>query len=49
MSKTIDKKGLKGEMGYHTNALKTIGKTDFEGEGHPPVHINVRQPISASE
>ena len=32
MSKTNEKKGFEGGMGYCVNALKTIGNTDFEGE-----------------
>ena len=28
---TIDKQGLEGGMGFRANALKIIGKTDFEG------------------
>ena len=33
MSKTNDNQDLEGVMGYCANALKTIGKTDFEVEG----------------
>ena len=33
MSKTIEKQDLEGVMVYIVNALKNIGKTDFEGEG----------------
>ena len=32
MSKTIEKHDLEGVMVYIANALKSIGKTDFEGE-----------------
>ena len=32
MSKTIGKQGIEGGIGYCSNPLKTIGKTDFEGE-----------------
>ena len=33
MSKTIEKQDLEEVMVYCANALKTIGKTEFEGEG----------------
>ena len=33
MSKNIEKQDLEGVMVYIANALKNIGKTDFEGEG----------------